>query len=41
MVLIGYLFFQLYKEMEVGSKYAGKCLPVAIKNYIADGPKGS
>lgn len=39
MVLIGYLFFQIYKEMEVGRKYAGKCLPVAIKNYIADGPK--
>ncbi|MBT9139300.1 MAG: hypothetical protein DDT31_01884 [Syntrophomonadaceae bacterium] len=39
MVLIGYLFFQLYKEMEAGSKYAGKCLPVAVKNYIADGPK--
>jgi len=39
MVLIGYLFFQLYKSMEEGRKYAGKTLPVAIKKYVENGPK--
>lgn len=39
MVLIGYLFFQLYKEMEEGRKYTGKSLPVAIKKYVGDGSK--
>ncbi len=39
MVLIGYLFFQLYKGMEEGMKYAGKTLPVAIKKYVETGPK--
>lgn len=39
MVLIGYLFFQLYKGMEEGRKYAGKTLPVAIKKYVENGPK--
>lgn len=39
MVLIGYLFFQLYKGMEEGCKYAGKSLPVAIKKYVENGSK--
>jgi hypothetical protein len=39
MVLIGYLFFQLYKSMEEGRKYAGKALPVAIKKYVENGQK--
>lgn len=38
-VLIGYLYFQLYKDMEEGSKYVGKSLPVAIKKYVMEGPK--
>jgi len=38
-VLIGYLYFQLYKGMEEGHKYTGKSLPVAVKNYIMEGPK--
>jgi len=39
MVLIGYLYFQLYKSMEEGKKYIGKTLPVAIKKYVENGPK--
>lgn len=39
MVLIGYLFFQLYKGMEEGMKYIGKTLPVATKKYVETGPK--
>lgn len=39
MVLIGYLFFQLYKSMEEGRKYVGKSLPVALKNHVDEGPK--
>ncbi|MTK13701.1 MAG: transposase [Clostridiaceae bacterium] len=31
--LIGYMYFQLFKNMEEGSKYSGKSLPVVIKNY--------
>lgn len=39
MVLIGYLFFQLYKSMGEGKKYVGKALPVEIKKHIAAEPK--
>jgi hypothetical protein len=39
MVLIGYLFFQLYKETEEGSKFYGKSLPVVLKNYVVSKPK--
>jgi len=39
MVLIGYLFFQLYKSMEEGIKFTGKTLPVAVKKYVETGPK--
>jgi len=34
MLLIGYFYFQLFKEMEEGRKYAKKSLPVIIKNYV-------
>lgn len=34
MLLIGYLFYQLYKNTEEGSKYANKSLPVILKNYV-------
>lgn len=39
MVLIGYMYFQLFKGMKDGKKYAKKCLPVAVKNYNPEGPK--
>lgn len=32
-VLLGYLFYQLYINSEVGSDYLGKSLPVVLKNY--------
>lgn len=38
-VLIGYLFFQLYKTTEEGRKYEGKSLPIAIKKYTGEGSK--
>jgi hypothetical protein len=34
MLLIGYLFYQLYKNTEEGSEYANKSLPVIIKKYV-------
>lgn len=39
MTLIGYMYFQLFKNMEEGSKYSGKSLPVIIKNYKEDRQK--
>lgn len=40
MLLIGYLFYQLYKNTEEGSKYANKTLPVILKKYVPkDKPK--
>ncbi len=33
MTLIGYLFFQIYKNLEEGQAYTGRSLPVAAKNY--------
>jgi hypothetical protein len=39
MVLIGYLFFQLYRLMDEGAEFVGKCLPVAVKKYVADAQK--
>lgn len=33
MTLIGYLYYQIYKEMEEGTEYRGKTLPVILKNY--------
>lgn len=38
-VLIGYLFFQLYKATDEGRKYEGKSLPIAIKKYVGKGSK--
>ncbi|WP_039656773.1 transposase [Clostridium tyrobutyricum] len=39
MTLIGYMYFQLYKNMEEGNKYSGKSLPVVLKNYKSDKQK--
>ena len=39
MTLIGYMYFQLFKNMEEGNKYSGKSLPVIIKNYKEDKQK--
>jgi len=33
MTLIGYLYFQVYKNLDEGKAYAGKSLPVVVKNY--------
>ena len=33
MTLLGYLYFQVYKNIEEGQKYRGKSLPVVLKNY--------
>lgn len=32
MTLVGYLYFQIYKNMEEGKAYVGKSLPVVVKN---------
>jgi hypothetical protein len=37
--LIGYMYFQLFKNMEEGRKYSGKSLPVVLKNYKEDKQK--
>jgi hypothetical protein len=34
MTLIGYLFYQIYKNTDEGSKYANKSLPVILKKYV-------
>ena len=39
MVLIGYLFYQLYRLFPEGKPYIGKCLPVAIKKYVPEGQR--
>lgn len=40
MLLIGYLYYQLYINTEEGSKYANKTLPVILKKYVPkDNPK--
>lgn len=39
MTLIGYMYFQLFKNMEEGRKYSGKSLPVILKNYKEDKQK--
>lgn len=31
--LIGYMYFQLFKNMEEGIKFSGKSLPLVLKNY--------
>lgn len=35
-VLFGYLFFVLYTLLPDGEKYLGKCLPVILKNFVAE-----
>lgn len=37
--LIGYTYFQLYKNMEEGRKFSKKSLPVVLKNYKEDKQK--
>lgn len=39
MTLIGYLYFQIYKNLEEGKAYAGKALPAVVKNYTETRPK--
>ena len=39
MTLTGYLFFQIYKNLEEGQAYTGRSLPVAAKNYKETKPK--
>lgn len=33
MTLVGYLYFQVYKNLDEGKAYVGKSLPVVVKNY--------
>lgn len=33
MTLLGYLYFQVYKNIDEGQKYRGKSLPIVLKNY--------
>jgi hypothetical protein len=39
MTLIGYAYFQLYKNTEEGNKYVGKSLPIVLKKYNVKKPK--
>jgi len=39
MVVIGYLFFQLFRLLPEGKPYIGKSLPVALKKYVPDGQR--
>jgi len=39
MTLIGYMYFQIYKNTEEGTEYIGKSLPVVVKNYKSDRQK--
>ncbi|MEG1313211.1 MAG: transposase [Bacilli bacterium] len=39
MTLIGYLFFQIYENLEEGQAYIGKSLPVVVKNHKEVKPK--
>ena len=39
MTLVGYLYFQIYKNLDEGKKYSGKSLPVVVKNYKETRPK--
>lgn len=39
MTLIGYMCFQLFKNIEQGSRYSSKSLPVVVKNYKLDKQK--
>ena len=39
MVLVGYLYFQLFRLLPEGKPYIGKSLPVALKKYVPDGQR--
>ncbi len=39
MVLTGYLFFRIYKNLEEGQAYTGRSLSVDAKNYQETKPK--
>lgn len=39
MTLMGYLYFQVYKNLDEGKAYVGKCLLVVVKNYKETRPK--
>ena len=39
MTLVGYFYFQIYKNLEEGRAYAGKSLPSVVKNYKETRPK--
>ena len=39
MTLIGYFYFQVYKNLDERRTYAGKFLPVVGKNYKETRPK--
>lgn len=39
MTLVGYLYFQIYKNLDEGKRYSGKSLPVVVKNYKETRPK--
>lgn len=39
MTLMGYLYFQVYKNLEEGKPYIGKSLPVVMKNHKEIKPK--
>jgi hypothetical protein len=34
MLLIGYLYYRVYVELDEGAKYAGRSLPVVLKNWV-------
>ena len=39
MTLVGYLYFQIYKNLEDGAAYRRKSLPVVLKNHKEEKPK--
>lgn len=39
MTLVGYLYFQVYKNLDEGKAYSGRSLPVVVKNYKETRPK--
>jgi len=39
MTLIGYMYFQIFKNTEEGEKYSGKSLPIILKNFKSEGKK--
>lgn len=39
MTLVGYLYFQVYKNLDEGNAYVGKSLSVIVKNYKETRPK--